>query len=107
MPGRGGSARLEPSAHNQKSSAEQGYTHHDKRRRNPHWNQISQGLTQQSCQKHDPLHRATVRPGQGDVASLDDEIYEILLPDQALRAQCETGIAPDKWLATEPRTWNK
>jgi hypothetical protein len=42
-----------------------------------------------------------VRPGQGDVASLDDDIYEILLPDQALRAQCETGIAADKWLATE------
>jgi hypothetical protein len=42
-----------------------------------------------------------VRPGQGDVASLDDDIYEILLPDQALGAQCETGIAADKWLATE------
>jgi hypothetical protein len=38
---------------------------------------------------------------QGDVASLDDDTYEILLSDEAFRPQRETGIAADKWLAPE------
>jgi len=41
------------------------------------------------------------RLGQGDVASSDDDTYEILLSDKAFRPQRETGIAADKWLATE------
>jgi hypothetical protein len=39
------------------------------------------------------------RLGQGDVASLDDDTYEI--SDEAFPPQCEMGIAADKWLATE------
>jgi hypothetical protein len=41
------------------------------------------------------------RLGQGDVASLDDDTYEILLSDEAFRPQCELGVAADKWLTTE------
>jgi hypothetical protein len=51
--------------HNQKSSAEKDYTHHDKRRRNPHWNQILHVLLYSRIKKHDPLHNATVSPGLG------------------------------------------
>jgi len=41
------------------------------------------------------------RLGQGDVASFDDETYEILLSDEVFRPQIETDIAADKWLARE------
>jgi hypothetical protein len=71
--------------HNQESSAEKDYTHHDKRRRNPHWNQIFHVLLKSRIKNM--IHCTAQLCRQGDVASLDDDTYEILLSDEAFRPQ--------------------
>jgi hypothetical protein len=41
------------------------------------------------------------RPGEGDVVSLDDDTYEILLSCEVFRSQHEACIAANRRLAAE------
>jgi len=75
---------------------------HDKRRRNPHWNQILHVLLNSRIKNMIHCTAQLCRLGQGDVASLDDDTDEIMFVRRGVSASIWNGHRSRyKWLATE------